>query len=224
MNNLSRKNTPLTAVILVGAILLLNQGGAALADTDDPLIINEVLADPASDWDGDGAVDFKNDEWIEVLNNGTAPIDLSDYYLRDILGEEPHLRLTGVVDPGEAAIFYGSDAVAWQTEMGLTTSGLSLNNGGDLIQLLREYQGPDGPAMELMFAISYDDHEAEDDRSCGFNQEVSDWILFDAMNPYGGALEPVGTGCSPSPGDPNQCRGPVAVEARSFGAVKAVFR
>jgi hypothetical protein len=221
MKNLSMTK-PL--LILVWMFLLLMAGGPAAAQVDDYIVINEVLADPASDWNGDGAVDFKNDEWIEILNNGPDPTDLSDYYLRDILGEEPHLRLSGVLDPGETAVFFGSEAVAWQTEMGLATSGFSLNNGGDFVQLLRSYEGPDGPAMELMFSISYDDHEGEDDRSCGFNTEMSDWILFDDLNPYGGDLDPVGTGCSPSPGFPNLCQGQVAVEARAFGDVKAIFR
>lgn len=210
--------------LLAGILFLVTGFGGAVAQVDDPLVINEVLADPASDWDGDGIVDFKGDEWIEVLNNGTQPINLSDYYLRDGLGEELHLRLSGVVDPGETAVFHGSEAVAWQQEMGMTTSGFSLNNGGDLVQLLRIYQGPDGPEYELMFAISYDDHEAEDDRSCGFNTAMSEWILFDAINPYGGDQEPVGTGCSPSPGEPNTCDGQVPVEGSSFGGVKVIYR
>ena len=209
---------------LAGTLFLIIGFGGAAAQVDDPLVINEVLADPASDWDGDGGVDFKGDEWIEVLNNSTQPIDLSDYYLRDDLGEEPHLRLSGVVDPGETAVFYGSQAVAWQQDMGMTTSGFSLNNGGDFVHLLRTFPGPEGPEFELMFAISYDDHEAEDDRSCGFNTDMDAWILFDAINPYGGDQEPVGTGCSPSPGEPNTCQGQVAVEGRSFGGVKVIFR
>jgi hypothetical protein len=210
--------------VMVWFVLFLAAGGAAVAQVDDFILINEVLADPASDWDGDGTVDFKGDEWIEIQNNGAEPVDLSDYFVRDGLGEEPHLRLSGVLAQGEAAVFYGSDAVAWQTEIGMSTVGLSFNNSGDLIQLLRVYQSPDGPAFELMFAISYDDHEAEDERSCGFNPETTDWILFDALNPYPGDNEPVGTGCAPTPGIPNQCGGEVATEARSFGDVKAIFR
>ena len=106
----------------------------------------------------------------------------------------------------------------------MTTSGFSFNNGGDIIQLLRVFQGVEGPEFELMYAVGYDDHEAEDDRSCGWNADASDWILFDAMNPYGGSKEPVGTGCAPSPGDPNVCRDQVPVQPRSLGAVKALYR
>ena len=210
--------------LLAVLLILLGGPGGADAQVDDPVVINEVLADPASDWDGDGAVDFKGDEWVEILNNGDEPVNLSDYFLRDLLGEEPHLRLSGVLDPGETAVFYGSQAVAWQQEMGMSTSGFSLNNGGDFVQLLRIYEGQNGPAFELMFSISYDDHEAEDDRSCGFNTEMSDWLLFDGINPYGGDQDPIGTGCSPTPGVLNICQIIVPVQARSFGEVKAVYR
>jgi len=224
MKNLSMTKPPLVLVGLVGIFLFLVAGGPSVAQVDDFILINEVLADPGSDWDGDGAVDFKDDEWVEILNNWTDPIDLSNYYLRDGLGDDPHLKLSGILDPGETVVFFGSDAVAWQTEMGMTTSGLSLNNGGDIVQLLRSYESPGGPEMELMFVVSYHDHEAEDDRSSGFNTELSDWILFDSINPYGGELDPVGTGCLPSPGSVNLCQGQVAVEGRSFGEVKAIFR
>ena len=224
MKMLSMTKPPLIPVALVWTFLLLVAGSPAVAQVDDFIVINEVLAGPVSDWNGDGTVDFKNDEWIEILNNGSDPLDLTGYFLRDILGEEPHLGLSGVLDPGETAVFYGSDAVAWQQEMGLTTSGLSLNNSGDLVQLLRVYQGPEGPELELMFAISYDAHEGDGDRSCGFNSEMDDWILFDALNPYGGDQDPVGTGCLPSPGSANLCQSQVAVEDRSFGEVKAIFR
>ncbi len=221
---MSRPTAGVGIFILAGVLFLIVGFTGADAQVDDPVVINEVMADPAIDWDGDGAADFKNDEWIEILNNSPDPVDLSDYFLRDGLGEDPHLALSGVLDPGETEVYYGSEAVAWQTEMGMTTSGFSLNNGGDLVQLVRAFTGPDGPEWELMFVISYDDHEAEDDRSCGFNTALSEWLLFDAINPYGGDREPTGTGCAPSPGEPNTCQDNVAVESCSFGQVKLIFR
>ncbi len=190
----------------------------------ETIIINEVLADPASDWNGDGVVDAKTDEWIEVMNVTGAPIDLGDWILRDIASEIPDLQLSGVLDPGEHAVFYGSDAVAWQAAQGLTTSGFSLNNTGDVIQLLRGFQGLDGPPAELMFVVHIEDHEAEDDRSSGFDTNQGDWILFDALNPYAGTKNPMGTGCSPSPWAPNACDDQVPAEAASFGQVKALYR
>jgi len=212
---------PLWAWVAICVTLL---AGGAIPAWSETIIVNEILADPASDWDGDGVVDAKLDEWIEVMNVTDAPIDLGGWFYMDQTGDTPDLQLWGVLDPGEQAVFYGSDAVAWQAANGVTTAGLSLNNTGDWAQLYRAYEGPDGPALELMFVGAYKDHEAEDDRSCGFRTDQSDWILFDALNPYGGSLEPVGTGCAPSPGAPNVCDEQVPAETASFGSVKANYR
>ena len=51
-----------------------------------------------------------------------------------------------------------------------------------------------------------------------------DWVLFDARNPYGGSLDPAGTGCPPTPGWTDRCTGSVPTEGRTFGAVKAFYR
>ncbi|MCB1184264.1 lamin tail domain-containing protein [bacterium] len=214
-----RRARPLRAAVLLAALLLVGVAGAASAQ--EPLIINEILADPASDWDGDGLVDFKGDEWIEVRNVGPDMIDLSTYWLRDDTGTEPHLQLFGELAPEGIAVFYGSDAVAWQAANGYSTTGFSLNNGGDVVRLLRSIPGSE--ELELMYVAHYEDHMAEDDRSCGWQADMFDWVLFDGLWPYTGSLEPGSTGCVPTPGLPNVC-GSVAVEARSFGAVKSLFR
>ena len=216
MKNLSMKCLPAMA----SAVLLMLTVGGAVAQ--EPIILNEILADPATDWDGDGTVDFKNDEWIEVMNVGPDVIDLATYWLRDDTGDEPHLQLYGLINPGEVAVFYGSESVAWQAAQGVSTVGFSLNNSGDVVRLLRTIPG--SAELELMFVAHYEDHMAEDDRSSGFNLNLYDWDLFDAMLPYTGTLLPAGNGCAPTPGAPNICPAPVANEAASFGAVKAIFR
>ena len=95
------------------------------------LLINELLAAPASDWNGDGEVDFKNDEWVEILNAGTAPVDLTGLYLKDASGDAYHYGFEGVLLPGEVRLVLGSDAVAWQAANDAGSTGLSLNNSGD---------------------------------------------------------------------------------------------
>jgi hypothetical protein len=206
-------------VAVLAAVLTFLVGPAV---AQEPLIINEILADPASDWNGDGIVDLKTDEWVEVRNVSPDPVDLSTYWLRDDTGDELHLQLFGQLAPDAVAVFYGSDAVAWQVAQGLSTTGLSLNNGGDVVRLLRSVPG--SLELELMWVAHYEDHMAEDDRSCGYNEELSDWELFDALLPYSGSLQPAGNGCPPSPGAPNRCGGLVAAESHTFGGVKAIFR
>lgn len=214
---------PLLAVLLTLLAWAL-PAQTAWCELDPGIIINEILADPATDWDGDGTVDPKGDEWIEIRNIDTVPIDLSDYWLRDSSGETPDLRLSGVADPDEHIVFFGSDAVRWQAANGLSTTGFALNNTGDLVQLLRTVPGTDPIQYEVMFAAIVRDHEAEDDRSAGFALDHAAWLLFDALNPYTGAQEPVGTGCAPSPGADNLCGPQVATEAATFGEVKATYR
>jgi hypothetical protein len=188
------------------------------------VVINEILADPASDWDGDGAVDIRGDEWVEVLNTGGEPVDLSAYWLRDDAAGGPRLNLFGMLGPGEAAVFYGSHALAWQEEAGQTAAGLSLNNGGDRVVLLRTVAGTSPLQYEDIDAVDYTDHQAEDDRSCGWNEDRDQWLLFDGLLPYGGSLDPAGTGCLPSPRGPNACGEQVAARDASLGSVKAAFR
>jgi hypothetical protein len=186
------------------------------------LQLAEILADPASDWNGDGEVDLRDDEWIEVHNAGAEALDLTAYYIRDALGEEPHINLFGILAPGEAAVFYGHMAVAYQQEHGLAVTGLSLNNTGDTLELWRGHPGEAG--SQLVDAYIYLDHEAEDDRSSGRMHAGGTWALFDGLNPYDGATEPCGTRCDPTPGVPNDCH-PLAVsDGTSWGRMKADYR
>ena len=41
------------------------------------LAINEFVPGPSHDWDGSGAFSSRDDEWIEVVNPGAAPLDLT---------------------------------------------------------------------------------------------------------------------------------------------------
>ncbi len=201
------------AVVLLLVIGAATPAGAAVR-------ITELMADPASDWDHDGAYDYKLDEWIEVTNTGTAPVNLQDYWFRDESASEPRFQLTGVLDPGETAVFYGSDAVAWQAANGISTAGFSLNNGGDTLYLMH---GPAGGDLEIIQSITYPDHTADDDRSYGTVPGGSEWMLYDGLFPYTGTLDPPGSGCNPTPGEPNYCHGLVPDEDVSFGTLKATF-
>jgi len=194
----------------------------AAAPAPAQVLISEVLANPGLDWDGDGEVDWKLDEWVEVLNAGPAVVDLSEYWLRDILGDEPHLQLSGLLAPGETAVFYGSDAVAWQEANHVTQSGLSLNNGGDGLYLL--VADPDVPGAYLVVdGRIYAEHEAGADRAWGLLVDDATLALFDALNPYDGTTPPLGTGCEPTPGLHNPCESGTPVEATRWGDVKARF-
>lgn len=212
-----RHRVPFSVRLLLAVAL----GAVLSTPATAALLLSEILGDPARDWNGSGAVDARDDEWLEVLNTGPDPVDLADYYFRDALGADPHLRLSGQLAAGAVRVFYGSDAAAWQTAQGLTVTGLSLNNAGDTVELHRGVPGE--PGSQLVDVYIYGDHEAEDDRSSARLSDGS-WIVYDYYLPYTGSLTPGGSGCAPSPGAVNECSGNVAGERASWGALKVDYR
>jgi len=181
--------------------------------------LNEFVADPASDWDGDGSVDSKLDEWVEVANTGTSSVDLSAYRLTDeSAGTNYRFALSGTLAPGEVAVFYGSVVVAWQSANGVSAFGLSLNNAGDTVYLY-ELTVTDTTVAD---SFAYGGAELADDRALGRMPDGSGtWVVFDGLNPYSGTAFPA-TGCMPSPGEGVLC--PTPVEASSWGRVKSLYR
>ena len=182
--------------------------------------LNEILADPGTDWNGDGTVDSKLDEWVEVINIGTSPVDLSKFRISDAAaGTAFRFAMTGSLAPGEVKVYFGSDVVAWQAANGVSTLGLSLNNSGDTV-FLYEVGGAD---PDIADSRTFSDKEVLDDRSTGrMPNGTGDWVIFDGLNPYKGAQPPNPTGCSPSPGAATQC--PTATHASTWGNVKALFK
>jgi len=218
MNLLSKPLSALLLCCLVLAVFWLP------AQARCELIINEIMGDPAQDWDGDGTYNFRGDEWIEVMNEGTVAEDMTNYWLRDSTGDELHLQLHGIIYPGEVAVYYGSEAVAWQQLYGNTVVGFSINNSGDTIELLKTIDAPGGTDLVLIHSVTILDHEAEDDRSSGLDSETGEWAMNDALNPYNGGFSPQGNDCQPTPGQPNVCVPLVPVAATTWGSVKSCYR
>ncbi len=155
--------------------------------------LNEILAGPARDWDGDGIYDAKGDEWVEIQNVSAVPLPLDDLRLTDA-DRTVRYALSGALAPGALRLVLGSEAVAWQRSLGLSASGLSLNNSGDTVFLLR-VTGVDTTVVDMH---GYGSIEGGSDRSVGHASTGSeDWILFDALNRYTGSGTPTGTGCAP---------------------------
>jgi hypothetical protein len=183
--------------------------------------LNEILADPNSDWDGSGAVDSKADEWLEITNVGDTPVDLGAYRITDeSAGTDWRFALSGTLAPGEVRVFYGSAVVAWQQANGVSAFGLSLNNSGDTVYLYR-VAGADTTVVD---SYAYVTNEVKDDRSVGrLPNGTGAWVLFDALNPYTGTSPPVATGCMPSPGLPADCH-TTPTEVSTWGSVKSQYR
>lgn len=183
--------------------------------------LNEILADPARDWDGDATLNSRSDEWIEIVNVGTSTVDLSPFRIGDLSGGmEWRHGFTGTLAPGATLVVYGSQSVTWEQANGFTAVGLSLNNAGDTIFLF-ELSGSDTLVVD---EYTFADFEVVDDRATGRNPDgTGPWEIFDALNPYTGQTLPLGNGCAPTPGGANACTPTVPVEESTWGAIKAMY-
>ena len=107
------------------------------------LIINEFLADPATDItgdaNGDGTRDASQDEFVELNNTSASPIDISSWTLADGYAVR-HVFPSGTVIPAACGIIVfggGSPTGTFGAMMVQTasTGSLGLNNGGDTVAL-----------------------------------------------------------------------------------------
>jgi hypothetical protein len=186
---------------------------------DSPLVLNEILAGPARDWDGSGTFSTRDDEWVELLNNGPVPLDLTGWLLTD--GDAiPRYGLSGTLAPGERRIVTGRESYDWEKAHGQPAFGLSLSNTGDRV-ILWKVAGPD---TVLMDSTTYASHEAAADRAIGrFPDGGGAWVLFDGLNPYTGTVPPQGNRCAPTPGLVNSCEN-TPTRTLTWGMVKSRYR
>jgi hypothetical protein len=178
------------------------------------IVLNEILADPARDWNGDGAISSRDDEWVEIYNPGPQTIDLAGYRLA---GPDSVWRyeFSGVLGPNEVRIVSGKQSYDWETANGFPAFGLRLSNTGGEVDLFKTGAG----FVTLIDCYAYKDHEADDDRSSGRGPDgAPNWILMDALFPWTGTILPAGTGCAPSPGARMSC--PTPVEPVTWSRIK----
>lgn len=113
------------------------------------IIINEYLADPAGsgpgdlagDANGDGVRDSSSDEFVEIVNSGSAPVTIGLFTISDASQVRFTVPAGKFIPPGEAAIVFGGgnptgafgNAAANGLVFTAGSGGLSLNNGGDTI-------------------------------------------------------------------------------------------
>jgi hypothetical protein len=182
------------------------------------VLLNEILAGPGRDWNGDGVVSSRDDEWVEVVNTGGGAVDLSGYLLSDADSTFRYV-FSGVLGAGERRVVFGLQAVEWQRSSGRAIGGLSLNNAGDTVRLFLAM----GADTILVDAYGYKSHEAVTDRASGRRPDGGVWALFDGLNVYTGSLEPPSSLCLPSPGAVNQCA-PTEARPSTWGRIKGSYR
>ncbi len=108
------------SIYLVSMLLAVNLAGA-------DVLINEMLANPATDWNGNGEVGGMDDEFIELYNSGNESLDVSGYVLKDTVFRstpgEYTLANGTVIGPEEFLVIF------------VSKSGVFQGNDGDAIKL-----------------------------------------------------------------------------------------
>jgi endonuclease/exonuclease/phosphatase family metal-dependent hydrolase len=119
--------------------------GAGAPATPPHLFINELLAnEPVPDGGSEGDTDF---EFIEVLNAGASPADLTGWSLWDSMGER-HVFASGTtLAPGQAFVVFGGPRgfpAGTPNTVAASSGQLALNNGSDTASL----RAPDGGTVD----------------------------------------------------------------------------
>lgn len=100
------------------------------------LVINEVLADPPVTFDanGDGVLDYRQDELVELVNAGDGALDLSGATIADAVGVRAQLPPGTVLAPREVLVVFGGGTPAPIPGVRVLAAGpLQLNNDGDTV-------------------------------------------------------------------------------------------
>jgi lamin tail-like protein len=207
--------------LLLPLLLLVVLAPAAVpcARADSTVMLNEFMAGPSRDWNGDAVFSSRDDEWVELVNTGAAAVDLSSYLITD--GDRiPRLALTGTLAAGGHLAVYGLDSWNWEKAHGYPAFGFSLANGGDQV-ILWQVVGAETLQVD---AAPYTSQGGASDRALGRSPDgAGSWVLFDSLNPYTGTNPPLGNGCAPTPGAENVCTTTPALIS-SWGRLKTLYR
>ncbi|MCA9570042.1 MAG: lamin tail domain-containing protein, partial [Myxococcales bacterium] len=129
-------------------------------DGSGPLVINEVLANVSDDVNCDGTADSGQDEFVEIVNFGSNPVDLSGMTVHDATALRHTFAPGTLLGPNEGFVLWGGGNPQCSVpsngyEELASTGGLGMNNGGDTASL----RMPDGTTVidALVYAASTTD-------------------------------------------------------------------
>ncbi|HVG19985.1 MAG TPA: IPT/TIG domain-containing protein, partial [Blastocatellia bacterium] len=165
--------------------------------------INEFLADPpdgaAGDANGDGVRDSSQDEFIEVINRTSGPVNVGGFSVGDLDAVRFTFPPGAIIPAGEAAVIFGGGSPRGEfgnaRANGLVfTASLSLNNSGDAITI------KDGSARAVE-SIAYGSGEGNANQSINRNPdgEGTTFAPHSSIAGSGGRLFSPGARTSGSP-------------------------
>lgn len=160
--------------------------------TPEPIILNEFLVLPHSDWNKDGKVD-SGDGFIELKNLSSQSISISGYRLDDQEGGSvPYTIKDTTLQPGTRKAFFASE------------TGILLSSGGDSVRLYKP-SGSSLPSDAFTYTTVV---ETPDQSTCR---------LPDAPNLYFSLRW--NSGCEPTPNEANKLAENVLVGNRVEAAM-----
>jgi hypothetical protein len=169
------------------------------------VVLNEFLPHPSSDWNSDGVANV-GDEYIEIINLGTAAISVKNWRLDTGISSKTFTLPDITLQPRQMAFFFGS-----QTR-------ISLSDGGSTIRLLK----PNGYIED---AYTYPAVEAADRTWCRLPDGTGVWGF--ACQPSPGRPNIILNTSTPGaiPGDSSTClqentipHSTILAECDSFGS------
>ncbi|MEO0997149.1 MAG: lamin tail domain-containing protein, partial [Pseudomonadota bacterium] len=105
-----------------------------------PVVINEIHADPDTaegDANRDGAANFSDDEFVEIVNVSGADLDVGGWTLADGVSVRHTFPAGTVIDAGCAIVVFGggtpAGAFGGAAVQTASSGALGLNNGGDTV-------------------------------------------------------------------------------------------
>jgi len=110
--------------------------------TSATIVINEFMPDPNSDWDGDLTYNSADDEWVELFNYGTQPVEISGWNISDSASKRYGFPDGLIIPPGGYYVAFGSN------------SSLALTNTGDTVMLMNS---TDEIIDSFTYELSYND-------------------------------------------------------------------
>lgn len=131
-----------------------------------PLVINEVLADVPpdnpltpdveGDANRDGVRNSADDEFVELLNISSAPVNISGIVIADTTSNRYTFPSNTILPSGRAVIVFGGGSApigdpAFGGSMIVTASSLGLNDGGDTVHVKLPLAGTDVEIATVAF-------------------------------------------------------------------------
>ena len=157
------------------------------------IIINEILADPpsgiAGDANKDGNSSSTQDEFVELLNTGYSPENISGWYLTDSINARHIFPANTSISQGEYWVVFGGGLLGNLNVHAQTasTGTLSLNNTGDTVSLFRQDQS-------LVDRVVYNDMANHDQSITRMPEGEGPFVLHGSIPQASGKLYSAGKG------------------------------